>query len=405
MHIVLILHFLPGGDGLSLQIAVIGANPANVEEIEKVVVDTLGCGIEISTATIRNYHELREADLYVCLINRQQEMEAAFSPEKVVALEFVPPTEYFLALSRIPAGTPVLIFNNSTGGTRVLMKLLQQYNLNHLDYEVVAYDEQSPVEVAKKIASAKFITGGISYVGPGKDLYQKFGAFLPPDTPVLVSPQRIATSASISRLCNAFACLFHQTVTDELKKLAAMDYLTQLPNRRTFDEVLQQEWRRAHRTGLPLSLAMLDIDFFKNYNDHNGHMAGDQCLQIIAHVIRTSLHRPADLCARYGGEEFVVILPETDIEGARHVLERIRQAVVDLGIVHKFSTVAPVITLSAGYTTIIPTDRDDCEVFSKNADKALYQAKYNGRNKVVFFAEQVNGKEVPFCQPRTTRSD
>ena len=373
---------------MSLHIAVIGANPANVEEIKEVVVDTLGSGVEISTATIKNYLELDEADLYVCLINRKQEMEAAFPPEKVVALEFVPPVEYFLTLSREPAGTPVIIFNNSTAGTKVLLEHLKRYNLTHLNYEVVAYDEVPHAEVSRKIASAKCITGGIAYVGPGRDLYRLFGDALPSDTQIIVSPQRIATSASISRLCNAFSSLYHQAVMNELKKLAAMDYLTQLPNRRTFDDMLQQEWRRAQRSNSPLSLAMLDIDFFKGYNDYNGHLAGDHCLQSIAQAIRDSLRRPADFCARYGGEEFVLILPETDVAGAWHVLERIRKAVIDLHIVHKFSKVASVITLSAGYTTTIPDDGKDTEKFFLNADKALYQAKYLGRNNTVFFAEQ-----------------
>jgi diguanylate cyclase (GGDEF)-like protein len=376
---------------LSLHIAVIGANPANVEEIKEVVVDTLGSGVEITTATIKNYHELAEADLYVCLINRKQELEAAFSPEKVVALEFVPPVEYFLALSRVPDGTPVIIFNNSTAGTTVLLEHLKRYNLMYLNYEVVAYDELPHAEVAQKISSARFITGGIAYVGPGRDLYRMFGDALSPDTQIIVSPQRVATTSSISRLCNAFSSLYHQAVMNELKKLAAMDYLTQLPNRRTFDDVLQQEWRRAQRSNSPLSLAMLDIDFFKGYNDYNGHLAGDKCLQAIAQAIRNSMHRPADFCARYGGEEFALIMPDTEVAGAWHVLERIRKAVMDLNIVHKFSKVAPVITLSGGYTTTIPDDSTDTEKIFLNADKALYQAKYLGRNNVVFFAEQAQG--------------
>lgn len=102
---------------MPIKIAVIGANPANVEEIRTVVVESLGGIIEIETATVDRYRHLTGADLYVCLVNRQQQMEEAFGVEKVVALEFVPPVEYFLALSRIPAGTPVLIFNNSRAGT------------------------------------------------------------------------------------------------------------------------------------------------------------------------------------------------------------------------------------------------------------------------------------------------
>lgn len=373
---------------MSLRLAIIGANPANVEEIREVVVASLGCDLDLETATLENYLELDEADLYVCLINRKQQMEDFFSPEKVVALEFVPPTEYFVALSRIPVGTHVVIFNNSTSGTQVLMDRLKRYDLMHLDYEVVAYAELAPAAVAAKLAVAKVITGTLAFVAPGCDLYQKFGGYLPPDVQVLVSPQRIATSDSVSRLCRAFSRLYHEAITAELKRIAAVDYLTQLPNRRTFDEVFRREWNRARRNGSLISLAMIDIDFFKGYNDYNGHLAGDLCLQVIAQAIKNSLQRPADFCARYGGEEFVVVMPDTDIAGAWHVLEKIRKAVVDLAIVNKFSQVAPVITLSSGYTTAIPVEGNSADEFFLNADKALYQAKYRGRNNIVFFADQ-----------------
>jgi diguanylate cyclase (GGDEF)-like protein len=371
---------------LSLKIAVIGANPANVEEIEAVVTATLGCGIELVTATIDNYRTLASADLYVCLINRQQQMETAFGVDNVVAMKFIPPTKYFLQLCQMPAGTPVLIFNNSTAGTHVLMQCLHDYGLTHLRYEIVPYDEMDPIEVGKKIAAASLITGGISYVGKGRALYEKFGSYLSPKTQVLVSPPRIATSESISRLCHAFSRLYHQSVTDELIRLASIDYLTQLPNRRTFDERLCTEWNRARRENRTLSLAMLDIDFFKNYNDHYGHTAGDQCLQLIALAMKSAIRRPADFCARYGGEEFALILPETESNGARIVLEEIRQAVLNLGIDHEFSSIAPQLTISAGYSTTNPSGALTAHDFLRMADKALYQAKYQGRNKTVAFS-------------------
>ena len=378
---------------MSIKIAVIGANLANVEEIENVVVESLAGGIEIETATIDRFRHLTDADLYVCLVNRKEQMEEAFGSEKVVALEFVPPVEYFLALSKIPAGTPVLVLNNSIAGTRVLMERLRKYDLMHLDYEVVAYDEMEPATIAQKIAAATFITGGSSYVGPGKDLYGKFGSYLAKDTTVLVSPPRIATSVSISRLCHAFSRLQHDTVMDELKRLASIDYLTQIPNRRTFDEFLGREWNRARREQTTLSIAMLDLDFFKHYNDHYGHTAGDECLQAIAATITNALRRPADFCARYGGEEFVVILPNTDSEGAIKVLEAIRQSVMALSISHGFSSAAATITVSIGYTSISPADDISPASALNYADKALYQAKLQGRNQIVFHAAPDNNPQ------------
>lgn len=371
---------------MSIKIAVIGANPANVEEIKAVVTASLYGDMEIVTATVDNYHHLvaQTNDLVVCLVNRRVEMETAFGADKVIALEFVPPTEYFLTLSKIPAGAAMLVFNNSTAGTDVLMRHLRHYDLMHINYEVVAYEELNRDAVAKKIAAARYITGGISYVGPGKALYELFGSHLSPQTTVIVSPPRNASSDSISRLCHAFSRLQTQNIVTTLERLAATDYLTQIPNRRTFDERLVQEWIRAQRDKTPLSLAMLDLDFFKTYNDHYGHSAGDHCLQAIARAIQQPLRRPADFCSRYGGEEFAVILPNTDSTGAQHVLEEIRQAVLDLAIAHGFSSIAPTLTISTGFTTAVPTAGNTPEQALRIADNALYLAKLQGRNRIVF---------------------
>ena len=139
-------------------------------------------------------------------------------------------------------------------------------------------------------------------------------------------------------------------------------------------------------------MAMIDIDFFKNYNDHYGHTAGDHCLQNIAHALQTTLRRPADFCARYGGEEFAVILPNTDSVGALLVLEEFRQTVVSLSIVHGFSSIANIITVSIGYTTNVP-DNDTAEEAFKKADKAVYLAKFQGRNQTVFL-ESLDRNEI-----------
>lgn len=378
---------------MSIKIAVIGANPANVDEIKSVVVASLAGDMEIVTATVDNYQHLIAADndMVVCLVNRRAEMEMAFGPDKVIALEFVPPTEYFLTLSKLPPRTGVLVFNNSTAGTHVLMRLLKQYDLMHLAFEVVAYEELSHEAVAVKISAARFITGGISYVGPGRALYEHFGQFLADDVTVIVSPPRSATSDSISRLCHSFSTLQTQRVIAALQRLAAIDYLTQIPNRRTFDERLAHEWSRAQRENTALSIAMLDLDFFKTYNDHYGHSAGDQCLQAIAQAIKSPLRRPGDFCSRYGGEEFAVILSNTDSAGALKVLEEIRQAVIALAIYHGFSAIAPTLTISTGYTTAVPTAGNTPEQALRIADNALYLAKLQGRNRIVFHSLFGNG--------------
>lgn len=168
----------------------------------------------------------------------------------------------------------------------------------------------------------------------------------------------------------------------KLIKMATIDGLTQIANRRVFDETIQKEWRRLLRDKKPLSLIMSDVDFFKKYNDHYGHRAGDSCLKKVAKAISSCVGRPADLVARYGGEEFAVILSNTERDGATHVAETIRRAVLDVSLPHEASEVNEMVTLSMGVASIIPTR--DLEVVDviENADAALYKSKESGRNRV-----------------------
>jgi diguanylate cyclase (GGDEF)-like protein len=369
---------------MSIKLAVIGANQANVEEIKKIVIATVGGGAEIQTATILDYQNISEADLYICLINRRQEIENFFGASKVVALELVPPTEYFLEISRIPAGNSVVIFNNSSSGTKVLLKHLRRYNLMHLQYEMVSYDEMSEDEIRAKIALAKYITGGIAYLGPGNTLYAKYGESIRKDAVIVVSPARLATAESLSHLSNVYSSMYHQRMTEELRRLASTDYLTGIPNRRVFDETLRKEWLRARREKYSLSVAILDIDCFKNYNDQYGHIAGDNCLVMIAKMVKMTLKRPADFCARYGGEEFVVVLPDTDDAGSKQIIETIRTNIALLKIKHECSSIAPYVTISGGLVTTEPAMRTmKLSEFLRCADKALYEAKHQGRDQVV----------------------
>ncbi|HFD79923.1 MAG TPA: diguanylate cyclase [Gammaproteobacteria bacterium] len=168
----------------------------------------------------------------------------------------------------------------------------------------------------------------------------------------------------------------------ELHRLSSLDGLTALANRRRFDETLEQEWQRAGRTEMPLALIFADIDFFKRYNDHYGHQAGDECLRTIAALLQHMVHRPADLVARYGGEEFVLILPDTTDEGALAVADKILHRVNELAVPHANSDIADHITLSMGVASILPQDGESAQLLVSRADQALYRAKERGRNCV-----------------------
>lgn len=171
-----------------------------------------------------------------------------------------------------------------------------------------------------------------------------------------------------------------------LAKLSAEDALTQIANRREFERRLGIEWNRARRDRQPLALIMVDVDCFKNFNDHYGHPAGDACLQQIAAALRSIPKRPADLVARFGGEEFVALLPATSLEDAAELAEQMRQAIVDLQIPHATSRVAPGVTASFGVAVIQPSMREDLSELVAAADAALYDAKEHGRNRIAVHA-------------------
>lgn len=170
---------------------------------------------------------------------------------------------------------------------------------------------------------------------------------------------------------------------DFLTEIAFVDGLTQIPNRRRYDEFLDTEWRRAIRQESSLSMILMDIDHFKQFNDTYGHLEGDRCLQEVAAALEKTLHRPADLAARYGGEEFACLLPETDMTGAMHLAEKLRTAIEQLKLPHKSSLTAEYVTISVGVSSVMATTEQTSEDLFKLADKALYTAKETGRNKVV----------------------
>ena len=167
-----------------------------------------------------------------------------------------------------------------------------------------------------------------------------------------------------------------------LASLARMDYLTELPNRRECDRKLEEEWLRLRRMGAEISVILIDIDHFKNYNDHYGHSMGDDCLRQVAKAMAACLRRPADMLARYGGEEFIAILPETSRSGAQVVAEGMVEAVRQSALPHCHSSAAEVVTISAGVAAIVPEGVATPREITELADEALYRAKSAGRNRV-----------------------
>jgi diguanylate cyclase (GGDEF)-like protein len=186
-----------------------------------------------------------------------------------------------------------------------------------------------------------------------------------------------------------------ESLARQLRQLSAEDGLTGIANRRHFDHVFQREWRRATRGRYPLSLILVDLDFFKDFNDRHGHQAGDECLREVAAVLRSYSRRPGDLAARYGGEEFTVVLPGIGLGDAREIAARILAEVEGLQILHGASRVGPHVTLSAGVASLVPDRNMSSEHLIELADAALYRAKGEGRNRVAtagdFFAEALGG--------------
>jgi diguanylate cyclase (GGDEF)-like protein len=179
-----------------------------------------------------------------------------------------------------------------------------------------------------------------------------------------------------------------------LENAAGEDKLTHLANRRRFDIVLEQEWSRARRSGLPISLIMVDVNFFKKFNDCYGHQEGDHCLAQVAQALSQSAKRSIDLVARYGGEEFVILLSQTTRDDAYEICERMRNSVESLNIPHQNSHLGCV-TISLGGVTLYAREDMKAVELVRTADKALYRAKATGRNRVVWYEPGLDeGDEV-----------
>ncbi|MGP1385801.1 MAG: EAL domain-containing protein [Thainema sp.] len=193
---------------------------------------------------------------------------------------------------------------------------------------------------------------------------------------------QLASQAAIAIQQSELYQRLHQA-NQELQRLAASDGLTQVANRRCFDDTLNAEWQRLAKEQLPISLILGDVDCFKLYNDNHGHLAGDDVLRHVAAAIAQAVQRPIDLVARYGGEEFAVILPETDTEGAISVAAEMQRQISSLKLPHPHSQVSEFVTLSLGIATTVPDAESSPEILVAAADQGLYQAKAQGKNCAV----------------------
>ncbi len=178
-----------------------------------------------------------------------------------------------------------------------------------------------------------------------------------------------------------------EQANEELRKLTNLDGLTSIANRRYLEDTLRREWRRCQRNNSPLAAIMIDIDHFKHYNDHYGHIAGDQCLREVAQVLQKGMRRLSDSLARYGGEEFVCLLPDCTAEAARKVAEVFSARLHQLGIPHETSPIGPILTVSQGVASMVPCRDIKGSELIRRADQALYQAKLWGRNRIVVLSD------------------
>jgi two-component system chemotaxis family response regulator WspR len=291
-------------------------------------------------------------------------------------IEFHYVTDATLALQTAIQLQPTVILQDLVMPAIDGFGLIQQYRgdeaLRHVPVIVLSAKEDP------KLKAHSFATGANDYM------------VKLPDKLELLARVRYHSGAHISRLQRDQAFRFlresQKSLADaniELQKLAALDALTGIANRRRFDETMRIEWQRGQRDKKPLTLLMCDVDFFKLYNDSFGHLAGDLALKKVAAVLTEHLKRPADLAARYGGEEFVIILPETPLAGALIVAESCRRHLEQLAIENPQATTdLSCVTMSIGVASVVPSPKSSVEELIQQADQALYAAKNGGRNRV-----------------------
>jgi len=242
----------------------------------------------------------------------------------------------------------------------------------------VIMPEMDGYEVCKRLKASSqtksipviFVTGKVS---EEDEIYGfNLGAIdyiIKPFSPVIIKA-RVQTHAELKRY------------RDYLESISYLDGLTGIANRRSFNDYLNSTWNFAEREPSPISMILMDIDHFKQFNDNYGHQPGDACLVLIAQALSETIVRKTDFIARYGGEEFVCILPNTNIDNAAVIAEKLRLSIMALQIPHAFSSAENIITISLGVAAIIPDGNSSCSALIEAADEALYRSKKSGRNKV-----------------------
>lgn len=227
-----------------------------------------------------------------------------------------------------------------------------------------------------KIKSEAFSLGASDYLVKFPDKIEVVARIRAHSRSFLAQKQRDEAYLALSELQKEL-----EIKNEELERLSSQDGLTGIANRRVFDEFIKSEWARAGRNKSSLSLIMIDIDHFKVYNDNYGHQGGDDCLRQVAQKLADAVNRPADLVARYGGEEFVVVMPCTDLEGAKNIAEALCLGISALAVPHAHSSTADHVTISLGVACVVPSVDGKSESLITMADEALYKAKEAGRNQ------------------------
>ena len=314
-----------------------------------------------------------------------QYLSAWREKEKIIWYEFV--GEQFRRLLMCDRGKEAEVFRG-----RIIERRVYKYDDLHHKVQQEALGRTDLMKVRKKLRAESRNSGYLEAVY--KVAFKKGGI-------IWFKDQAVVEFYPEDHLSLSLGCLMTVTkemeVEEQLKKteatlhaankkldrMANLDGLTQIPNRRSFDRVMRREWKRLRRERGLLSLILCDVDNFKAFNDTYGHQTGDDCLRSIARVLNSKIQRPGDIATRYGGEEFAVILPNTSAKGALYKAESFRRAIEALRIPHTPSSTADYVTASFGVSTLMPGDDTSPGALIAKTDEALYKAKESGRNKVV----------------------
>ncbi|MDL4841966.1 GGDEF domain-containing response regulator [Aquibacillus rhizosphaerae] len=302
--------------------------------------------------------------------------------------------ENLLALEAILEGLDVKLLKANSGNDALsLMLEEEEIALVLLDVQMPEMDGFEVAEIMKSSERTKYIpiifVTAISKEDKYVSMAYDSGAvdyLLKPIVPeFLISKVKVFMELHRQKQKIKQQAMELEEANAKLRDLSYIDGLTQIPNRRNFDENLEKEWKNAIRSGSQISLILIDVDFFKDYNDIYGHSKGDECLKNVGTTLASAVQRPRDLVARYGGEEFVVILTDTSQQDAEMIANQMKDNIEGLQIAHGKSSVSNYVTISGGIATMKPKVIMKKEEISQRADQALYKAKELGRNQIVAF--------------------